>query len=337
MFRLAILVTAMVAVALPAAGDSAATPSPSEPTTSQPATDVSDSDQPVEDGQEIAESTGNRIDRFFASELHTTFAEKGNRLRLRLNVDYIEHHGWDISEEVKINLALTELSKRLRLVANDDDETEDPATEYSGEGNDVALRWMGKQSDKSSLSMDAGLRIKSGTVDPFLRLNASIRYPVAGKWLGQSTNRIYHYSKTGWRDDFRQYFNRPLSEDLLFRSRTRVQYFEEKRSNPYLEQKFTLFQTFKDRAAVAYEVLWRRESREDSVFKRSELTIAPQTNYQKVVARLRYRQNFWRPWMFVEFWPSIGWAEERDWDRVLGARVRFEINFGRHKGLKLGE
>ena len=121
------------------------------------------------------------------------------------------------------------------------------------------------------------------------------------------------------------------------RSRTRIQYFEEKASNPYLEQKFSLFQSFKERAAVAYEVLWRRESREDSVFNRDEITVSPRNDYEKVVLRLRYRRNFWRPWMFIELWPSIGWAEERDWDRVLGARVRFEVNFGRHKGLKLGE
>jgi hypothetical protein len=322
----------MGAVTLPALGESAA------PTSSpQPASALSDAGQPEEGDRNVAERAVDSIDSFFASELHTTFAEQGNRLRLRLNVDQIEHHGWDISEEVKVNLALTELGKRLRFVANDDDETEDPATEFSDEGNDVALRWIGSQSEKRSLSLDAGLRIKSGSVDPFIRLNTSIRYPITERWLGQSTNRIYHYSKTGWRDDFRQYFNRPLSDDLLFRSRTRIQYFEEKRSNPYLEQKFSLFQSLKDRAAVAYEVLWRRESREDSVFNRDEITVAPQTNYQKVVVRLRYRQNFWRPWMFVEFWPSIGWAEERDWDRVLGARVRFEINFGRHKGLKLGE
>ena len=332
MIRFACLLVVMGAVTLPALGESTAPIS-----SSQPARDVDDSDKLEEDGGNAAESASNSIDSFFASELHTTFAEQGNRLRLRLNVDQIEHHGWDISEEVKVNLALTELGKRLRFVANDDDETEDPATESSDKGNDVALRWMGNQSEKRSLSLDAGLRIKSGSVDPFLRLNTSIRYPITERWLGQSTNRIYYYSKTGWRDDFRQYFNRPLSDDLLLRSRTRIQYFEEKRSNPYLEQKFSLFQTLKDRAAVAYEVLWRRQSREDSVFNRDEITVSPQTNYQKVVVRLRYRQNFWRPWMFVEFWPSIGWAEERDWDRVLGARVRFEINFGRHKGLKLDE
>ena len=332
MIRLAVLAAAMGVAALPALGDSEAPAS-----SMQPPGNVGDSDRPVEDSQEITENAGNSIDRFFASELHTTFAEQGNRLRLRLNVDHIEHHGWETSEEVKINLALTDLGKRVRFVANDDDETEDPATEYSDEGNDVALRWLGRQSQKRSLSLDAGLRIKSGSLDPFIRLNTSIRYPITERWLGQSTNRIYYYSKTGWRNDFRQYFNRPLSDELLFRSRTRIQYFEEKASNPYLEQKFSLFQSFKERAAVAYEVLWRRESREDSVFNRDEITVSPRNDYEKVVLRLRYRRNFWRPWMFVELWPSIGWAEERDWDRVLGARVRFEVNFGRHKGLKLGE
>ena len=41
--------------------------------------------------------------------------------------------------------------------------------------------------------------------------------------------------------------------------------------------------------------------------------------------------------MFVEFWPVVGWVEERDWDTVLGARMRLEINFGWHAGSKLDE
>ncbi len=53
--------------------------------------------------------------------------------------------------------------------------------------------------------------------------------------------------------------------------------------------------------------------------------------------RLRYRRNFWRPWMFVEVWPAVGWPEERDWQTVLGVRMRLEINFGRHVGLKMDE
>jgi len=288
--------------------------------------------------ENLIDATVRRVDAFFVNETHDTFEEDQNRVRLRLNLDKVQHHGWDFSEKVKVNVRLTGLSKRLRLVVNDaEDDEEDQAAAYEDDGNDVALRWVGHQGKKTGISVDGGVRFKSGEVDPFARLNASIRYPIAGKWLGQSTNRIYYYSRNGWRNDFRQYFNRPINDDLLFRVRSRIQYFEEKDSNPQLEQKFTLFQTLNDSSALAYEALWRRKTAEDSVFNEQEITIEPQDDYQQVQLRLRYRRNMWRPWMFVEFWPIVGWAEERDWDTVLAARVRLEINFGRHVGLKLDE
>jgi hypothetical protein len=288
--------------------------------------------------ENLLDATVRRVDAFFVSEAHDTFEEDQNRLRLRLNLDYIEHAGWDFKEKVKINVRLTALSKRLRLLVNDADEDEDDqVTEYEDDGNDIALRWVGHQGKKTGLSLDAGVRIKSGNVDPFGRVNASIRYPVSGQWTGQSTNRIYYYSQTGWRNDFRQYFNRPINDELLFRARSRIQYFEEKDSNPQLEQKFTVFHTLSDRSAVAYEALWRQETAEDSVFDDSDIRIDPEDRYDQFQVRLRYRRNFWRPWMFFEVWPAVSWPEERDWQTVLGARVRLEINFGRHVGPKLDE
>jgi hypothetical protein len=53
--------------------------------------------------------------------------------------------------------------------------------------------------------------------------------------------------------------------------------------------------------------------------------------------QLRYRRRFLRPWLFFEVWPVVAWAEERDWDMVLGARLRLEINLGSHGNLKLDQ
>lgn len=288
--------------------------------------------------ENLIDAAVKRVDAFFVNETHDTFEEDKNRVRLRLNLDDIQYHGWDTSAKVKVNVRLTGLSKRLRLVVNDaEEDEEDQATQYEDEGNDVAIRWIGHQGKKTGVSVDGGVRLKSGKVDPFGRLNTSIRYPLAGEWLGQSTNRIYYYSQAGWRNDFRQYFNRPINDELLFRVRSRIQYFEDKDSNPQLEQKFTLFQSLTDHSALAYEALWRRETAEDSVFDEDEITIEPKDKYQQVQLRLRYRHSVWRPWMFVEVWPAIGWMEERDWDTVLGVRLRLEVNFGRHVGLKLDE
>ncbi len=67
-----------------------------------------------------------------------------------------------------------------------------------------------------------------------------------------------------------------------------------------------------------------------SIFTRVEDEIEGelQDNYQNIQLRLRYRRNVWRDWLYVEVWPIVGVAEERDWDTVLGAFFRLEITFG---------
>jgi hypothetical protein len=279
-----------------------------------------------------------RFDSFFFTEAQETFEEDRNRLRLRLDTDYIEHHGWEFSPRVKVNFSLPGLSERVRLVVNDaGGDEEDQGVELEDDENDVALRWVARKGKKTGISIDGGVSFRGGKVDPFVRLNTSFKYRISEHWRGQATNRLYYLARNGWRDDLRIYFNRPIGERFLFRSRSRLEYFEDKDTNPQLEQKFSLFQNINDRSAIAYEAIWRQDTAEDSIFDDEEILVAPKDKYQQVKLRVRYRRNLWRPWMFVEFWPVVGWVEERDWETVLGARLRLEINFGWHAGTKLDE
>jgi hypothetical protein len=286
----------------------------------------------------IARSIVGRVDAFFVTEDYATFGENESRVRLRLDTDYIEHHGWDFKPRVKLHLVLPGMNERMRLVVNDADNDEDGQTaDVDDDENDVALRLVGREGESSSLTYDLGLRIRGGKLDPFARVNAGVEYILPGKWTGQTTNRLYYYRQGSWRNDFRQHFSRPLSDNLLFRSRSRLQYFDENIHRFNSEQKFSLFHTLASQSALAYEVWWRQESAEDSVFRDSEIVIPPQKKYQKAGLQLRYRRRFLRPWLFFEVWPVVAWAEERDWDMVLGARLRLEINLGSHGNLKLDQ
>lgn len=275
-------------------------------------------------------------DYLFMKDKYESFGENTSRLRLRFDLGYVEHHGWDEKIKIKMRLVLPGLNNRLRLVAGGDG-GDDEAVTAQEDGNDVALRWVGLQSEKVKVSFDVGLRYKSSNLDPFLRFNTGILYDITKNWYGYTYNRLYYYSNTQWRNDFRQSFNRPLSEDLLFRARTRVQYFDENDYNPFLEQKFSLFQTLNQKSAVAYEALWTKQAEEDMTYDEDEIKGKPQDNYQNVQLRLRYRRNVWRDWLYIELWPMIGWAEARDWDTVLGANFRFEVTFGGKGKSRLSE
>lgn len=271
-----------------------------------------------------------RVDRFFVTDEYATHADNQSRLRLRLNTDYIEHHGWDVGVNVKLHLVMPGLNNRVRLVMNDADDDDDTATQASDstDESDIAFRWIGLRSDRFSLSYDLGARIKDSDLAGFGRINAALRYPLFRKWTGATTNRLYYYSDTGVRNDLRQYFDRQIDDRLLFRSRSRIQYFEENDYNPTFEQKFTLFHKLSERNALAYEALFERYAEEDSLFDDDEIIVPLQDNYKSYSLRVRYRTNVWREWFFLEFWPIVSWPEERDYDTTLGARFRVEINFG---------
>ncbi len=277
----------------------------------------------------LLRDTVGKVDSFFVDDDYATFHENSTRLRLRLDTSWVQDHGWEVKPKFKFHFVLPGLGERVRLVMNDDD-TSDSEAGTAGDENesDAALRWVGYQSQNTSVSFDLGLRIKSSNLDPFLRMNSAIKYDISKNWYGQTSNRLFYYSKTSWRDDFRQSFNRKISDDMLFRARTRVQYFDENDFNPFLEQKFSLFQTLNKKSAIAYEALWRLQDVEDSLFEEDEIEGELQDNYQNIQLRLRYRRNVWRDWLYVEVWPIVGVAEERDWDTVLGAFFRLEITFG---------
>jgi len=278
------------------------------------------------------------IDGFFVNSEYSTFSDKKTRIRLRLNSDYIQKHGWEFSPKVKLHLVLPGLNNRLRLVVNDDQGADvDQASPNADEENDIALRWIGRQNKRRGYSFDLGFRIKSGTPDPFGRVNAGFEYDLIGKWVGQSTNRLYYYSKTGLRNDFRQYFNRALNDKFLFRSRTRLQYFEENVSNPFIEQKFSLYHSVRPERKFAYEIMYRRQSQEDSPFDPDEVIGGERNDYQHFIAQIRFRQQFFRPWFYAEFWPIVAWPEERDYNTVLGARFRLEVNLGGSGDQRLDE
>ena len=134
----------------------------------------------------LVQNTVRRIDSFFVNEEHATFTDRKTRVRLRLNTDYIQHHGWEVSPKLKLNLVLPGLNDRLRLVVNDEPGSDVDQAAPNDDDNDVALRWIGRQNPKRGYSFDLGLRIKGGNLDPFGRINLGFEYPLAGDWIGQS-------------------------------------------------------------------------------------------------------------------------------------------------------
>jgi hypothetical protein len=267
------------------------------------------------------------LDRFFGDDRHSSFEENTTRLRLQFDVDYIEDHGWELTPKVRLHLVLPRTMNRLRLVANEEDD-QDTDTDRSDVDHetDLALRWIGFSTDWFTSSFDVGMRYKDDNLAGFLRLNLQSEYDLGWSWGGRSTGRFYWYSDTGFRIDLRQYFERYITDQFFFRSRTRVQWWEEE-SGAYPQQRFTLFHRLNEKNVLAYEVQAKVIPASDSNFEIDEI-LQPDDRYTGYWARIRYRTNVRWPWLYFELWPAATFPEELDYELTWSVRFRIEINLG---------
>ena len=331
-FRLVVLASIMVAgpTLLGAAACLAAEDTPSAPTgTAAQAKEIQ------EGVSSLVQKTANRIDGFFGSNRHTTWEQNRTSIRLRLNFDFIEGQSMDLGAQLKLNLVLPALNNKVRLVMNpDDDDSAGGGGNDSRDDSELALRFVGRELGKLNSSYDLGLRIKDSELAGFLRWNAQLTFDLGRSWTNRYTNQIYWYTDTGFRNDFRVYFERGLSKKFLLRSRTRVQYGEQYGAEFFPEQQFTLYQTINPKHAIAYEVIAGIWPFDETSFDEDNIYVLDD-QYTQYQVRLRYRTNWMFPWLFFEVWPIVSWPEEHDYETTYAVRFRLELNFGYQEPYKM--
>jgi hypothetical protein len=283
----------------------------------------------------MVQKTANRIDGFFGSNRYTTWEQNRTSIRLRFNFDFIEGQSMDLGVQFKLNLVLPALNDKVRLVVNpDDDDNAGSGGNDSRDDSEVALRYIGRQLGRLNSSYDLGLRLDDSELALFLRWNAQLEFDLGRSWSHRYTNQLYWYTDTGFRNDFRIYFEKALSKKFLLRSRTMVQYWEEYGSELYPEQRFTLFQTINLKHALAYEVVAGIVPFDETAFDEDNIYL-PDEQYTQYQVRLRYRTNWMFPWLFFEVWPIVIWPEEHDYETTYAVRFRVELNFGYQEPYKM--
>lgn len=270
--------------------------------------------------------TAGGVDNFFSNE-RFSWQNNKTRVTLRGNADWIDRHGWEASPEVRINLALP--GTKLRIVANED--ADDGATDGGAaddQESNLALRWVGKTNEKYGITLDAGVSTRGDpSLQAFGRVNLYRNWNITKTWDGRLENRLYYYNESELRNDFRWFFEKRINEKFFFRSRTRLDYQQDKDKGVYPEQRFTLFQQINSRTALAYELIAEEIFFDDSPWDPDEID-EPDDRYTHIVARLRFRQNVGYPWLFYEVWPTAAWAEEQDFKFTPAIRLRLEVVLG---------
>lgn len=300
----------------------------SEPSPAQEVEGVDKADQMQHKLTNLVRFTANSVDNFFSTDRHS-WGDNKTRVTLRGNFDWVDKHGWEFNPELRLNLALPGLGDRLRVVANeDDDDGAGGGSAADDQESNLALRFVGSVSRKQGISFDVGLSTRGDeTLQGFGRVNLFRNWKLTKTWDGRAENRLYYYTNSGLRNDFRWFFEHRLNEKFFFRSRTRFDYLEDRNKEWYPEQRFTLFHQITNRTAVAYELAYEEVAPEDSPWDPDEVQILDD-RYTHYYARLRFRQNIGYPWLFYEVWPTAAWAEEQDYDFVPAIRFRLEVVLG---------
>ena len=255
-----------------------------------------------------------------------------NKSWVRLRVDTIKTPTGetDYKAKIKLRLVLPQSEKRFRLLlsSGDDDQSAagtDAAQRAQLEKDDedvaLALRFLRKVRERSSVKFDVGLRSRDSKVQFFGRIGAVAEEPLNDIWTLTTSNDLYHYSSSGYENRLKLAFQRLLYQNdrLYFRNSTEIRWLNGDKGAS-IGGIAGLYADRGPKAAYAFEVLGSAITSKNDGAK---------NYYQGTEVRLRIRRNAFRPWLYFEIWPSVSWSESNNYKRAYGGRIRVEMNFGR--------
>lgn len=269
--------------------------------------------------------SANWLDSFFADE-RALKEENQSYFFVQYNAFYESRTDPLFRPEYGLRLALPQLQKRTRLVLS----AEPPATtpgdpaSTTATGSQVgptdernvtaAVHYLYKTTPEESFIIRGGARVHDRSLEFF----AGPRYRWLihlNPWDFRFTQEVVYRTDTKWQTETIFDLERQLPYDLFFRTGINGTWREEIRGYFY-RIGCTLRQPLDAAHAVQYEWVNNYQTR-------------PVHELVEIALRIRYRQSFWRPWLFFEVAPQVRFPRDRDFDMTPGVLFKFEMFFGR--------
>jgi hypothetical protein len=256
------------------------------------------------------------VDSFFDDERYIA-EDATTKLRLRQSL-FLEHgESPEHKTQVGLSIKVPRTKKRLRLfVGSEEESTKTPDTlfnrvESRDEQSAAGVQFFAKSTTRQNLSLTTGVKFDSQElfVGPRYRLNVDLK-----DWLFRVTQRVRWFTSNGWEATTRLDFEHLLSDTLFFRHTVDGRWREEDEGYQY-EIRPSLIQQLHSRKAIEYQ--W------NTLFK-----TRPNHRLEISVLRMRYRRNFFRPWLFYEINPQLAVRNDEDFKPKLGVTFQIEIVFG---------
>lgn len=139
-----------------------------------------------------------------------------------------------------------------------------------------------------------------------------------GIWTARFTENVVWEAHRGWESRTRIDMERPLPQDLFFRSSTEGVWTEGVTGYLY-SVSFLLRQPLDRRRAIQYE--W------NNLFQ-----TRPVDALTEVQLIFRYRQEVWRRWLFLEIAPQYRFPRDRSFEATPGIMIKLEMVFSKERG-----
>jgi hypothetical protein len=182
----------------------------------------------------------------------------------------------------------------------------------------AALEQTVRQTAQDSFTVRAGLQLHSGKPTLMLGPRYRVLFPLDA-WTLRLVEELLWRSIVGWESRTTADLERQVAEGLFFRASNQWTWTEDVDGFIYAFT-FHLGQPLSPRRGVEYE--WVNLFHTEPVHELTE-----------VVLRVRYRQQFWREWLFFELAPQYRFPRDRSFDAVPGILFRLDIMLGGYRGL----
>jgi len=275
----------------------------------------------------------NKLDGLFGDERIEEDAQQ-TRATVRLDMRAEDGQSVDFRGRISARLSLPNLENKWAVIINGENEDEQFSAvddENTEDDRSLALRYSSISSLTRNLSFDAGVRRPDGKYELFVRGRLRNTRPVSN-WLNRMDHRLYYYYSFGAEYDGFMDFDRALPPSLLFRSRTRLRWWEsDKKCNGGIcpEQHFTLFQRMKsNKHALAYESSTFFQTRPFEGSREDDNSVSSGEVVSETLLRLRYRRKTRWNWAYVELRPEVVFPRYNNYDATWRMMLRFEGIFG---------
>ena len=266
------------------------------------------------------------LDSFFYDPRYA--AEENKTRAIVRNEGFIENHAhWIFKTKVKVVLILPQLKNKANLVIAGDPDEGSPSKPGQGlltssptpVGNTdrdttAALGYLFRADERRNISAKVGIRYRNGQIVSFIRPYYRRLYRLDG-WDLRFTQEFPYWTNTKWSSSTTVDLERPLGDTFFFRASLNGSWYEQQ-PGYYYGLVFSLSQPLSTTSALSYDLGASFQTGAHDVL-------------QTVVAATRYRQRFWRDWMYFDIAPQVRFPRDRRFNPVPGILFGLEVQFGK--------